>query len=106
MSFDMTHQLVMRHKVTFVLMFNGTIDFSNPLKEFEQKETTECKLVSDFLNLIVFAHLTRRVMWAIAITVWSSSVCLALSICQLHILMQIACIVGFYRLLFYVKLSI
>ena len=62
MSFDMTYQLFMPHKATFVLMFNGTIDFSIPLKEFEQEETTECKLVSDVLNLIVFAHLTRRVM--------------------------------------------
>jgi hypothetical protein len=60
-SFDMTHQLFMRRKGTFLLMFNGRIDFSTPLKEYEQGETTECKLVSDFLNLIFFAHLTRRV---------------------------------------------
>jgi len=60
-SFDMTHQLFMRHKGAFVLMFNGNIDFSVPLTEYEQGETTECKLVSDFLNLIFFAHLTRRV---------------------------------------------
>jgi len=60
-SFDMTHQLFMRHKGAFVLMFNGNIDFSVPLKEYEQGETTECKLVSDFWNLIFFAHLTRRV---------------------------------------------
>ena len=60
-SFDMTHQLFMRQKGTFVLMFNGKIDFSVPLKYDEQDETTECKLVSDFLNLIFFAHLTRRV---------------------------------------------
>ena len=60
-SFDMTHQLFMRRKGTFVLMFNGRIDFSIPLKEYEQGETTECKLISDFLNLICFAHLTRRV---------------------------------------------
>jgi hypothetical protein len=56
-----THQLFMRQKGTFVLMFNGKIDFSVPLKYDEQDETTECKLVSDFLNLIFFAHLTRRV---------------------------------------------
>ena len=49
-SFDMTHQLFMRHKGTFVLMFNGSIDISVDLGE----ETTECKLVSDFLNLILF----------------------------------------------------
>jgi hypothetical protein len=47
-SFDMTHQLFMRHKGTFVLMFKGNIDLNND----EQKETTKCKLVSDFLNLI------------------------------------------------------
>jgi uncharacterized Zn finger protein (UPF0148 family) len=45
-SFDMTHQLFMRHKGTFVLMFNGKIYF----KDDEQKEITKCKLVSDFLN--------------------------------------------------------
>jgi uncharacterized Zn finger protein (UPF0148 family) len=49
-SFDMTHQLFMRHKGTFVLMFNGKIYF----KDDEQKEITKCKLVSDFLNLIFF----------------------------------------------------
>ena len=59
-SFDMTHQLFMRHKGTFVLMFNGTIDLLK--KTNDERETTECKLVSDFLNLIFFfAHLTRRV---------------------------------------------
>ena len=47
-SFDMTHQLFMRHKGTFVLMFNGKTDIRGGLGE----ETTECKLVSDFLNLI------------------------------------------------------
>ena len=50
-SFDMTHQLFMRHKGAFVLMFNGRIDFSVPLDEYKQGETTECKLVSDFWNL-------------------------------------------------------
>jgi hypothetical protein len=50
-SFDMTHQLFMRHKGVFVLMFNGRIDFSVPLDEYKQGETTECKLVSDFWNL-------------------------------------------------------
>jgi hypothetical protein len=63
-SFDMTHQLFMRHKGTFVLMFNGTIDLSMKLtkdegdtkecKTKDEGETTECKLVSDFLNLIFF----------------------------------------------------
>jgi hypothetical protein len=53
-SFDMTHQLFMRRKGTFVLMFNGKIDFSIPLIEYKQGETTECKLISDFLNLILF----------------------------------------------------
>ena len=61
-SFDMTHQLFMRLKGTFVLMFNGELDFSAHLKEYKQGETTECKLVSNYFNLIVFAHLIRRVM--------------------------------------------
>ena len=61
-SFDMTHQLFMRKKGTFVLMFNGAIDLSIKLakdkgettecKTKDEGETTECKLVSDFLNLI------------------------------------------------------
>jgi hypothetical protein len=60
-SFDMTHQLFMRKKGTFVLMFNGTIDLSIKLTT-DKGETTECKLVSDFFNLIFFFdHLTRRV---------------------------------------------
>jgi hypothetical protein len=63
-SFDMTHQLFMRKKGTFVLMFNGTIDLSIKLtkdkgettecKTKDEGETTECKLVSDFFNLIFF----------------------------------------------------
>ena len=63
-SFDMTHQLFMRHKGAFVLMFNGRIDFSVPLDEYKQGETAECKLLSEFLNLfvVVVAHLTGRVM--------------------------------------------
>jgi GTPase SAR1 family protein len=56
-SFDMTHQLFMRQKGTFVLMFNGKIDFSVPLKYDEQDETTECKLVSDervcYIHIII-----------------------------------------------------
>ena len=51
-SFDMTHQLFMQHKGTFVLMFNGTIDLLKITND--ERETTECKLVSDFLNLIFF----------------------------------------------------
>ena len=49
-SFAMTHQLFIRYKGTFVLMFNGKIYF----KDDEQKEITKCKLVSDFMNLIFF----------------------------------------------------
>ena len=41
-SFDMTHQLFMRKKGTFVLMFNGTIDLSIKLTK-DEGETTECK---------------------------------------------------------------
>jgi hypothetical protein len=50
-SFDMTHQLFIRYKGTFVLMFNGNIGFTVPLEHHEPGETTECKLVSDFWNL-------------------------------------------------------
>ena len=57
-SFDMTHQLFMRHKGTFVLMFNGRIDFSVPLDEYKQGETAEGKLVSDIWNLFLLLLLT------------------------------------------------
>jgi hypothetical protein len=67
-SFDMTHQLFMRKKGTFVLMFNGTIDLSIKLtkdkgettecKTKDEGETTECKLVSNFWNLMIFFLLT------------------------------------------------
>ena len=60
-SFDMTHQLFIRHKGTFVLMFKGNINISDNLPEYDPGVTTECKLVSDFLNPICFAHLTRTV---------------------------------------------
>jgi hypothetical protein len=53
-SFDMTHQLFIRYKGTFVLMFNGEFKLSAPLKEYNENETTECKLVSDFFNLMLF----------------------------------------------------
>ena len=59
-SFDMTHQLFIRKKGTFVLMFNGAIKLTKDkgetteCKTKDEGETTECKLVSDFLNLIFF----------------------------------------------------
>jgi hypothetical protein len=104
-SFDMTHQLFMRHKGTFVLMFNGKIDFLDHLEEYNQEETTECKLVSDFLNLIFFCSPDWK-GHVIYCNHFVLVVCLALSICQLLILMQFVCIVGFDRILLYVKFSI
>jgi anti-sigma28 factor (negative regulator of flagellin synthesis) len=45
-SFDMTHQLFIQHKGEFILMFNGSFDFCDPLPEYPQGDvTTECKLV-------------------------------------------------------------
>lgn len=35
-SFDMTHQLFIQHKGTFVLMFDGSIGLYKPLKEYPQ----------------------------------------------------------------------
>ena len=52
MSFNMTHELLMRNNSTIVLM----LDFSFLLKEYEEGETTECKLVSNFW--IIFCLLT------------------------------------------------
>jgi hypothetical protein len=104
-SFDMTHQLFMRHKGTFVLMFNGKIGFLDHLEEYKQEETTECKLVSDFLNLIFFCSPDWK-GHVIYCNHFVLVVCLALSICQLLILMQFVCIVGFDRILLYVKFSI
>ncbi|VDI38043.1 Hypothetical predicted protein [Mytilus galloprovincialis] len=39
-SFDMTHQLFIQHKGTFVLMFNGSIGLYKPLKEYPQGNFT------------------------------------------------------------------
>jgi hypothetical protein len=45
-SFDMTHQLFIQHKGEYVLMFDGRLDFCDPLPEYLPEDvTTECKLV-------------------------------------------------------------
>jgi hypothetical protein len=45
-SFDMTHQLFIQHKGEYILMFNGRLDFCDPLPEYPQGDvTTKCKLV-------------------------------------------------------------
>jgi hypothetical protein len=45
-SFDMTHQLFIQQKGEFILMFNGKLDFCDPLPEYPQEDvTTECKFV-------------------------------------------------------------
>lgn len=39
-SFDMTHQLFIQHKGTFVLMFDGRYGLHSPLKEYPQGDIT------------------------------------------------------------------
>ncbi|CAC5403813.1 unnamed protein product [Mytilus coruscus] len=66
--FDMTHQLFIQHKGTFVLMFDGRYELHTPLEEYPQGETGKdilvhwvnsillyCKEDDDLLPLILFA---------------------------------------------------
>lgn len=39
-SFDMTHQLFIQHKGTFILMFDGRYGLHSPLKEYPQGDIT------------------------------------------------------------------
>lgn len=40
-SYDMTHQLFVQHKGTFIIMFDGRFGLHKPLKEYLQQETAE-----------------------------------------------------------------
>lgn len=43
-SYDMTHQLFVQHRGTFIIMFNGRYEMKEPLKEYPQDNvTSECK---------------------------------------------------------------
>ncbi|CAG2207288.1 unnamed protein product [Mytilus edulis] len=66
--FDMTHQLFIQHKGTFVLMFDGRYELHKPLDEYPQGETGKdilvhwvnsilvyCKEDDDLLPMIMFA---------------------------------------------------
>ncbi|CAC5421177.1 unnamed protein product [Mytilus coruscus] len=43
-SYDMTHQLFVQHRGSFIIMFDGRYDLKKPLKEYPQGDvTSECK---------------------------------------------------------------
>lgn len=43
-SYDMTHQLFVQHRGSFIIMFDGRYDLKEPLKEYPQGDvTSECK---------------------------------------------------------------
>ncbi|VDI32630.1 epidermal growth factor receptor kinase substrate 8 [Mytilus galloprovincialis] len=43
-SYDMTHQLFIQHRGSFIIMFNGRYKLKTPLKEYPQGDvTSECK---------------------------------------------------------------
>ncbi|VDI27517.1 palmitoyltransferase ZDHHC13/17 [Mytilus galloprovincialis] len=52
-SFDMTHQLFIQHKGTFVLMFDGSIGLYKPLKEYPQGIFTAASILTHWVNSIL-----------------------------------------------------
>lgn len=43
-SYDMTHQLFIQHRGSFIIMFNGRYDLKTPLMEYPQGDvTSKCK---------------------------------------------------------------
>ncbi|CAG2254325.1 unnamed protein product [Mytilus edulis] len=67
-SYDMTHQLFVQHKGTFIIMFDGRFGLHKPLEEYNQQETAEdilihwvnsillyCKDDDDIMPMILFA---------------------------------------------------
>lgn len=56
-SFDMTHQLFIQHKGTFVLMFDGSIGLYKPLKEYPQGIfTAACTCTIKYISNIFLYH--------------------------------------------------
>ncbi|VDI11029.1 Hypothetical predicted protein [Mytilus galloprovincialis] len=52
-SYDMTHQLFVQHGGTFVIMFDGSRDFHEPLKEYPTGEISNESIVRHWVNSIL-----------------------------------------------------
>ncbi|VDI74053.1 Hypothetical predicted protein [Mytilus galloprovincialis] len=52
-SYDMTHQLFVQHGGTFVVMFDGSKDFYEPLKEYPMGDVSNESIVRHWVNSIL-----------------------------------------------------
>ncbi|CAG2241833.1 unnamed protein product [Mytilus edulis] len=52
-SYDMTHQLFVQHGGTFVIMFDGSRDFNEPLKEYPMGDISSESIVRHWVNSIL-----------------------------------------------------
>ncbi|XP_071124456.1 uncharacterized protein [Mytilus edulis] len=52
-SYDMTHQLFVQHGGTFVVMFDGSRDFQEPLKEYPTGDISNETIVKHWVNSIL-----------------------------------------------------
>ncbi|XP_076071555.1 uncharacterized protein LOC143042935 [Mytilus galloprovincialis] len=52
-SYDMTHQLFVQHGGTFVVMFDGSKDFHEPLKEYPTGDISNETIVKHWVNSIL-----------------------------------------------------
>ncbi|XP_071177448.1 uncharacterized protein [Mytilus edulis] len=52
-SYDMTHQLFVQHGGTFVVMFDGSKDFHEPLKEYPTGDISNESIVHHWVNSIL-----------------------------------------------------
>ncbi|CAC5385976.1 unnamed protein product [Mytilus coruscus] len=52
-SYDMTHQLFIHHGGTFVVMFDGSRDFHEPLKEYSTGDISSESIVKHWVNSIL-----------------------------------------------------
>ncbi|XP_071141937.1 uncharacterized protein [Mytilus edulis] len=52
-SFDMTHQLFIQHRGTFILMFDGRKGLSTELEEYEQEDVTAASILVHWINSVL-----------------------------------------------------
>ncbi|CAC5414814.1 unnamed protein product [Mytilus coruscus] len=52
-SFDMTHQLFIQHRGTFILMFDGRIGLNTKLEEYKQGDVTAASILEHWINSVL-----------------------------------------------------
>ncbi|VDI07815.1 Hypothetical predicted protein, partial [Mytilus galloprovincialis] len=52
-SYDMTHQLFIQHRGSFIIMFNGRYELKTPLTEYPQGDVTSESLIIHWINSIL-----------------------------------------------------